>query len=65
MMEAKLYPSLFRKRYTLHGRFWLKQIDPDDLKAFVHIGMEAHDYGRMGGKVRASTAKRDKRGRFA
>mgnify|MGYP006935520912 CR=1 FL=1 len=60
------YPDLFKKRYqALHGKDWLRRIEPDDKAAFVRLGMEAHDYGRMGGKARAESAKRDEKGRFA
>ena len=59
-----IYPNLFKSRYTLKGRDWIKKIDPEDLKAFVQIGFKHSDYGRKGGKQRAKTGKRDNRGRF-
>ena len=59
------YRDLFKSRYpSLRGRDWIRTIDPDDLRAFVEIGMKHNDYGRVGGKARSATAKRDKRGRF-
>lgn len=59
------YPDIFKSRYpSLKGRNWICTIEPDDLKAFVEIGMKANDYGRRGGKARSANAKRDKKGRF-
>ncbi len=59
------YPGLFKKRYAkLAGADWIRRVDPDDRKAFARIGMENHDYGRLGGKARVQTAKRDSKGRF-
>lgn len=60
-----IYPNLFKSRYPfLKGRDWILTIDPDDLRAFVEIGMKHHDFGRKGGKARSATAKRDEKGRF-
>lgn len=59
------YPNLFKNRYQqLTGKDWLRSVLPEDRRAFVSIGMQAHDYGRLGGKQRARTAKRDEKGRF-
>jgi len=59
------YPNLFKTRYQkLIDRDWLRRVDHDDRKAFTRIGMEAHEYGRQGGKARVATAKRDSKGRF-
>ncbi len=58
-----IYPGLFQQR-TRTGRDWLRRIPQDDRKAFARIGMEAHNYGRQGGKARAANAKRDQKGRF-
>lgn len=60
------YPNLFKSRYNLsgQGKNWLKIVSLEDLKAFVHIGFIESDCGRLGGKVRAQSAKRDSRGRF-
>lgn len=66
MTPTRIHPGLFKSRYTaLQGRDWLRRVDPDDLQAFIAIGMEYHDHGRTGGKARAQAAKRDARGRFA
>lgn len=59
------YSGIFRKKYRLQGKDWIRSIEPEDRAVLVQIGMAAMDYGRAGGKARASTAKRDKRGRFA
>ncbi len=59
-----IYPNLFKQKYQLKGKNWVKTIEPDDLKVFIDIGMRFNDYGRMGGKVRGKTGKRDRRGRF-
>lgn len=59
------YPDLFKRRYnSLTGKDWIRSVLPEDRRAFVHIGMQAHDYGRLGGKARARTARRDEKGRF-
>jgi hypothetical protein len=59
------YKNIFKSRYPeLKGKDWIKRIEEEDLKAFIHIGFAHSDYGRLGGKKRASTAKRDNRGRF-
>lgn len=58
--------GVFKSRYPqLSGADWIRRLEPEDLKAFIQIGMQAWDYGRMGGEVRAKTCKRDNRGRFA
>lgn len=62
----KYYPDLFKSRYpALRGGAWIKTVAPDDLKAFVYLGLKHADFGRMGGIARAATCKRDTRGRFA
>lgn len=44
------YPGLFRSRYpVLRGKDWIKALEPDDLKAFVEIGLQETDHGRKGG----------------
>lgn len=45
------YPNLFKSRYRLKGSDWLRRIDPDDLKAFVDIGLQAAEHGRKGGRA--------------
>ena len=59
-----IYPDLFKSRYILKGKDWIRTIEPDDRKVFVELGMKHSEYGRLGGKARAKTAKRDQRGRF-
>lgn len=44
------YTGIFKSRYTLKGKGWIKALQPDDLQVFVRMGMQAWDYGRMGGK---------------
>lgn len=59
------YSNIFKNRYSeLKGKDWIKRIDPEDQKAFYHIGFVESDFGRKGGKARAKTGKRDKRGKF-
>jgi hypothetical protein len=57
------YPKLFSK-YERAGRTWLRNIPAEDRKVFSMIGREAHQHGHLGGVARATTAKRDSRGRF-
>ena len=60
-----IYPDLFKSRYPrLSGKDWIKAIHPDDLQAFIEIGLSHALYGHLGGVARARTANRDKRGRF-
>lgn len=60
------YKGLFKNKYKqLHGRDWIRSLNPDDFRVFVHMGLEAMEYGHLGGIARASTATRDSRGRFA
>lgn len=57
--------GIFKQRYDLHGKDWINSLSPEDKQLLVQVGCEASDYGKTGGKARASTAKRDHRGRFA
>lgn len=59
-----IYPNLFKSRYDLKGKDWIKTISPEDRLAFVQIGFKHSDFGRKGGLKRAKTGKRDSRGRF-
>lgn len=45
------YPDLFKSRYDLRGKDWLRRIDPADRKAFVEIGHRESDWGRLGGQA--------------
>lgn len=70
--------NLFKRHYgadTLKSRAWLKNVSPEDRKTFGRIGYDElmHLYGyedgfhvlhRAGGVKRATTAKRDRKGRF-
>ena len=65
MLSDIPYQNLFKSRYQLAGRRdWIRVLDPEDLIVFIRIGLAAADYGRLGGRARAATAKRDNRGRF-
>ena len=57
--------GIFKSRGPLIGRDWVARLNPEDREVFSWLGRRAGDFGRMGGKARARTAKRDKRGRFA
>ena len=59
------YTGLFKSRYpNITGSDWIRKVDPDDRRVFVQIGHEHAEHGRLGGFARASSAKRDSRGRF-
>jgi len=45
----KKYTGIFKARYTLKGRAWIRDLSPEDLQVFINIGMQAWDYGRLGG----------------
>lgn len=46
---SAIYPNLFKARYCLSGRDWIKALPPDDLSVFISIGLQAGDHGRLGG----------------
>jgi len=49
----------FTRTYgPLTGSDWLRYLPEWERKAFSETGWRASDYGRIGGKVRARTAKR-------
>ena len=54
----------FKTKYNLRGRDWIRRIDPEDRQALTHLAFECSEYGKRGGRVRASKAARDSRGRF-
>jgi hypothetical protein len=58
------YPNLFKSRYILKGKDWIKSISEEDKRAFIQIGFKHSDYGRKGGLHRAKFGKRDGKGRF-
>lgn len=44
------YPDLFLSRYSeLKGRDWIRRVEPDDRAAFVDIGLQENNHGKMGG----------------
>jgi len=58
------FKGIFKQRYQLKGRDWVKLLEPEDYEAFIRMGLAATEYGRKGGRIRAEKGKRDKRGRF-
>lgn len=49
----------FKEKYgPLSGQDWLKSLPEWERKAFSEMGWRASEYGRAGGKARASTARR-------
>ena len=60
------FQNLFKSKYPdLNGKGWVNQLTPEDKEVFVWIWQRSHEFGHRGGIARASTAKRDERGRFA
>lgn len=57
--------GIFKNRYRLSGRDWVRLLSPEDLRFFIHLGLQAMDYGRKGGIARSLSASRDSKGRFA
>ena len=53
------YSGIFKARYTLTGKDWVRRIDPEDLRAFVSIGMEANLHGVTGGRKLAQVKGRE------
>ncbi len=61
----KEYKGIFKRRYPeLKGRDWLSRISAEDKQAFIKLGLQCSEYGRLGGLVRAKNGKRDHKGRF-
>lgn len=61
--------GIFRRKYSLKGKRWLRTIPPEDRLVFSQIGLmalRAKDINihKLGGKARAELAQRDHRGRF-
>lgn len=48
----------------LEGSDWLLALPEYEIQAFARYGFAESGYGRKGGKVRARTAQRDRKGRF-
>ncbi len=61
--RSKSFPGLF-SRYPKTGSKWLCTLPVEERKAFSELGQRYADHGKLGGKARAGTAKRDSRGRF-
>lgn len=57
--------GIFKSRYALIGKDWVRRLPNEDRQVFIHMGLAAMEYGHLGGLARAATAKRDRRGRFA
>lgn len=45
------YSGIFKARYTLRGKDWIRTIDPDDRRVLVDIGLQAAEHGRAGGRA--------------
>ena len=58
-MDAKYFPNLFKCKYALHGHDWVRRIEPDDLRVFVDIGLQANEHGRQGGRALVTKRGRD------
>lgn len=56
--------GLFKARYKLVGRDWVRRLNPDDLSVLVDAGLKAAQHGHLGGQARAQTGHRDMRGRW-
>lgn len=54
-----MYPGLFKARYPLTGRDWVRHIPDEDRAVFVSIGMEANLHGVMGGQALAQQKGRE------
>lgn len=57
----------FKSNYpdALRGVAWVNNLPEHERKAFAAYGLAQAEYGHKGGVVRAMTAQRDGRGRFA
>lgn len=64
MNTEPTFKNVFRNRYKLSGRDWVRRVSAEDRQAFVQIGLSAAQYGHLGGIARAASAQRDRRGRF-
>lgn len=47
--SAPRYSGIFKSRYALKGRDWVRKISKEDLAVFVDMGLKAHNHGKMGG----------------
>lgn len=58
------YQGMFKRRFQLRGKDWLRGIPAEERLIFCEIGRVYNGNGHLGGVERARTAKRDRRGRF-
>lgn len=59
--------GIIKNKYpNLRGSDWIRRIEYEDRKVLSSIGRShvCNQHGRIGGKIRAMTARRDLRGRF-
>jgi hypothetical protein len=56
--------GIFKNKYQINGKDWVRRLEPEDLQVFIDIGLKATDFGRLGGIANAETCKRDKHGKF-
>jgi hypothetical protein len=57
--------GVWKARYTwLKGKDWVNTLDKDDHQCFTELLCHNSQWGKVGGKARAMTARRDTRGRF-
>lgn len=56
--------GMFKKRYALKGRDWIRNIPKEDRNVLITIGLEKAEHGKLGGFARSKNAKRDGKGRF-
>lgn len=64
MDEDVSLTGYFKEHYELEGQDWLSKLPKEEQEAFARYGRMKAQHGRLGGKVRAQQAKRDRRGRF-
>lgn len=43
------YPGLFKNKYSLRGKDWLRRIPEEDRKVFSDIGSQNSNRGKLGG----------------
>lgn len=52
-----MYPGIFKARYSLVGKDWIRTIPAEDRAVFVSIGMEANLHGVLGGRATAKKGR--------
>jgi len=64
-MKARYHPGMFARYGALKTRTWIRDLDSESRRIFARLGyVHAIDISTIGGKARAKTALRDRRGRF-